>query len=96
MRSTKAQVTKAAARLGAEVSIDESSCATIIVDAPRGSRFSASGTHLIVAHAYPGDRPDAWGDLFDRLGYGVEPCPRGGDDECRCAGCPAWAGPIED
>ncbi len=89
---TKTQAEQLAKQLGAEISIDTGRFTLIWADAPPGQRWMCAGVHAIAASFDVGEESEAWEDLFERMEFGIEACPKGGDENCRTCDCPAWEG----
>ncbi len=89
--SYKARALELASAL--DLQVDDSEAEEITVEAPAGFRFTATGTHGLVAawmSEFPGEsRTEAWRSLLGDFRLGTERCPKGGDEDCRAAECPA-------
>ena len=71
-------------------SLNDSVGGVIHADAPPHYRWRFTGTHTASAGYSEGFKGGAWSRLAQKLHDGIAPCPEGGDDECRTAGCKAW------
>lgn len=90
--ATKKAVVGRALFLGATID-DDASAGVIYADAPRGHRWSHTGTHTVASPYDPGcgNKSDAWREIAADMADGVEPCPTGGDENCYAYGCPVSA-----
>ena len=77
--SYRSKVFKDVELLGGKV-IDERSKGynqTIEVEAPDGFKWVDGGCQVLCGHWFAfnakGSKGEAWGDLFERIGYGLEP-----------------------
>ena len=87
-RATKTQAMRVAARLGATIEEDVyPDGGALYAYAPAGTRWATRGVHAVCSPYDFGGKPEAWADLIDGMGMGIEPCPDGGDDNCRSSGC---------
>ena len=91
--TTRRDVTTAARRLGASVSVrrDRDNLVNeVLIDAPAGHVFASSGVHQLVCAGSDGESLDAlYADALERLAMGTTPCDDVACDVCRPAqSCP--------